>query len=113
MLRFVVVLIFIAVMSNAVYAQTDTPTPTETPTITLTPSITPTPTNTPTPTPDLYDVWTLPPPEVTGEATPEAGQAVAVKYEVTAGDVAISMLLFALLVTIWSVVAVMFWRGRL
>ncbi len=50
---------------------------TETPTPTATPTETPTPTITPTPTPDVVIYSTLDP----------SGQAVAVRMEVTAGDI--------------------------
>lgn len=107
-----ILLILMTISIGAVGAQTDTPTPTET----ETPTITPTPSNTPTPTPDLLAVWTLPP-DSTAEATDEAGElippqgrAVAIRYEVSAGEFMIAVLLFGLLVTEWVSLAIRLWR---
>lgn len=54
---------------------------------------TPIPTVTPTPTPEMQIVWTLQP-SIEGEP----GQAVALVYQMTVGDVINAVLLFALFV---------------
>jgi hypothetical protein len=64
--------------------ETPTPTPTETPTIT------PTATETPTPTLEIYI-----------EVTTEAGLGARIAREVSVGDIWISVLLFAIFVSLW------------
>lgn len=68
----------------ALAQDTDTPVPT----------ITPTPTATFTPTPDLFVFSTIPAPGGAGDP----GQPVAVRFEITAGELLIAVLLFALFV---------------
>jgi len=71
---------------------TCTPSPTQTPSATLTPSNTPTPTITPSATLNLYTYVTVIPP---GGGLSDA-QGGAIKYEVTAGQIIIALLLFAI-----------------
>lgn len=108
---------------------TETPVPTCTPTPTYTwtpsPTWTPTPTNTPTNTPsptataNTIVFWTLPPgpsgtalPNATGTPTPVPGRDVGFDYTITAGGVAIDLLLMAIFVTILVIVAVAWIRER-
>jgi len=103
--RTLVVLVIASLLVIPVLAQpeteTPTPTPTSTPTVTLTPSVTP------TPTPDLYAVWTLP-----AESTDEPGQAVAIVYTVSAGELVNALVSFALLCTLLCLLIVYLWRNR-
>lgn len=77
-------------------------------------SPTPTPTRTPTPTPDFWRVWTLPAiTTATGTpGTPMPGQAVAVAYTFTAGEISVTLVVLILLlwIVIFTVVARL--RGR-
>lgn len=116
--------IFIALAAAAVpLAAQDTPTPipvivtvvlvpaSPTPTETPTPGPSPTPTETPTATPDTAVLWALPT-TVNAEGTPEPTQYARFIYEFSAGELAVSLLLAALLFTVLAVTAVWLLMGR-
>lgn len=89
----IVLLILLLLSATGVFAQTDTPEP--------------------TPTPEIYSYWQLPTEEVTG--TPEVPQGVAFGYRVDAGEVAIALLLFIVLLLMWAFFIVFgpsLWRNR-
>lgn len=81
-----------------------TPTPTYTPTATYTPS------PTATATPALALTWALPTQVING--TPQPAQYVEFSHEMTAGDVGVSILLFALLIVLVSVFVIWLLIGR-
>lgn len=89
------VIALLLVGSVAAQESTETPTPEATAEVTETPTLEVTPEVTATVTPDLYAFWTMEPP---AEST--TGQAVALKYEMTAGGVINAVLLFAIFITL-------------
>lgn len=111
----------LATVDPIIPTETPAPTCTPTPTFTWTPSPTWTPTFTPTPTAtaNTFIFWTMPPPatgtalpDATGTPTPAPGQDVAFDYTVTAGGLAVDILLLAIFVTILIAVAVAWIRER-
>lgn len=71
----------------------------------------PAPTATPTPTPDTAVVWALPT-QINPEGTPQPTQYARLSYDFTAGDLAISVLLAAVLFTTLCVFTVWLLIGR-
>jgi len=70
----------------------------------------PTPTPTPTPTPDIAVVWALPTQVIAG--TPQPAQYVRFSYDFTAGEVAVSMLLAAMMLVLMSAFIIWLLIGR-
>lgn len=92
-------------------ASQETGTTCTSPASTATPTSTPTHTPTPTRTPDVAVVWPLPT-TVNDLGTPQPAQYVRFTYQVSAGDVAVSTLLAALVLTILSVFTIWLLIGR-
>lgn len=94
-MKITVIALLCLLVSGAVMAQETTPEPT--------------PTETPMPTPAVYAVWTLEPPDSSTD-----GQEVLFTYTADAGQAVISMMLAALLFSLWMmfVIALLIHRSR-